>query len=224
MAYNITTAKKLAQRVIRIMSQGDKTRDYSFDEREVIEVIVDVANRLLKLEYYQTKDQEITKAVSSHFIQTYNGVDVKINTVTGQNYIDLPAPYINLPYNMGVQRIAPLTDSPAQNKAMIVVQANEMDILGDILGSMQKQWVYEVQGTKAFFHKRCGKTLCDADIKKVSVTLVVSIPDLAPDTPFPAPPDTHEQIITESIQLLSVVQYKDKINDDNPNTVASNEQ
>jgi hypothetical protein len=224
MAYNITTARKLAQRAIRIMSRGDKTRDYSFDEREVIDAIVDAANRIVKVEYYQTKDQEITKAVDSHYIQTYNNVDVKINNVTGQNYINLPAPYVNLPFNMGVQRIAPLTDTPSRNKAMIVVQANEMDILGDILGGMQKQWVYEVQGTKAFFHKRCGKTLCEDEINKVSVTLVVAIGDLLPDTPFPAPPDTHDQIIMDAIQMLSVAQLKDKINDDNPNTLASNEQ
>lgn len=223
MAYNLTTPRKLAQRVIRLMSRGDKPRDYSYDERDVMPIVIDVANRIVKAEYFQFKDQELTKAVDSHYVQTYNDVDVKINKVTGQNYVDLPAPYVNLPYNSGVQRIAPLTDSAAKNKAMIPVQASEMDVLGDIIGNMQKQWVYELQGTKAFFHKRCKKTLCEAEIKKVSITLVVSISDLAPDTPFPAPPDTHQQIITEAMQILALTQVKDKINDDNPNTVASNE-
>jgi len=224
MAYTLTTPRILAQRVIRLMSKGDKPRDYSYDERDIIPIVIDIANRLAKASYFQLKDVELTKAVDSHYIQVYNGIDVKINKVTGQNYIDLPAPYVSLPYNSGVQRIAPLTDSPAKNKAMIPVQSSEMDILGDLLGNMQKQFVYEIQGTKAFFQKRCGKTLCEAGLKKVSVTLVVSISDLAPDTPFPAPPDTHDQIINEAIQMLSLNVLKDKINDDNPNTLTSNDQ
>jgi hypothetical protein len=98
-----------------------------------------------------------------------------------------------------------------------------MDVLGDILGSMQKQWVYEVQGTKAYFHKRCGKTLCESGIKKVSATLVVTIPDLAPDTPFPAPPETHADIITAVVERLSMIPVKDQVNDNNPNTMTSDE-
>ena len=221
MAYSITTPRILAQRVIRLMSKGDKSRDYSYDERDIIPIIIDVANRIVKVDYFKFKDLELTKAVDSHFVQTYNNVDVKINTVTGQNYIDLPAPYVSLPYNSGVQRIAPMTDSPFLNRAMIPVQASEMDVIGDIVGNMQKQWVYEIQGNKAFFHKRCNKTLCESDIDKVSVTLVVSIGDLNPNTPFPAPPDTHEQIVSEVIQLLSLNAIKDKLNDDNPNNVVS---
>lgn len=222
MAYSLTTPKILAQRVIRLISKGDKSRDYPYDERDVMPIIIDVANRIVKVDYFQMKDAELTKATDSHYVQSYNDIDVKINKVTGQNYIDLPAPYVNLPYNSGVQRIAPLTDSAYINKAMIPVQSSEMDVLGDIIGSMQKQWVYELQGSKAFFHKRCGKTLCESEILKVSATLVVSIGDLAPDTPFPAPADMHSQIIQEAIQLLSLQVHKDKLNDDNPNRVETN--
>lgn len=224
MAYSLTTPRILAQRIIRLMSKGDKTRDFSFDERDIIPIIIDIANRVVKVDYFQFKDQELTKAVDSHYIQTYHNIDVKVNTVTGQNFIDVPAPYVNLPYNSGVQRVAPLTDSAYKNRAMIPVQASEMDIFGDILGDMQKQWVYEVQGNRIYFHKRCGNTLCEEDIKKVSVTLVVSIGNISADAPFPAPPDTHEQIIRETIELLSLNIIKDKINDDNPNSVESNEQ
>jgi hypothetical protein len=212
---SLTTPRILAQRILRLRNQGDIPRDYKIKEGDIIPLVIDAANRHAKANHYQMRGQDVSKAVDSHYVQTYNDVDVKINNVTGQNYIDLPSSYVSLPNNAGVQRIAPLTDKTYLNKAMIPIQASEMDIFESVLGSMQKQWVYEIQGSKAFFHKRCGNTLCESEIKKVSVTLVVSIGDLHPDAPFPAPSDTHDTIIREVLELISLQIPRDEINDNN---------
>ena len=222
MAYKLTTPRTLAQRVKRLISKGDESRDFAYDDRDIIPIIIDVANAIIKRDFFQFRDQELTKASDSHYVQTYNNVDVKINKVTGKNFIEHLATYVYLQGNMGVQRIAPLTDNVFSRKGMIPINANEMDIFEPILGEMQNQWVYEVQGDKALFHKKCGKTLCEAGILKVSVTEVVSIPGLEADTPFPAPPENHIEIVEEARRILLNNPPKDLKNDNSPNRVDSN--
>jgi hypothetical protein len=212
------TPRYIAQQIIRLAERGDQSRDSQLTERDVLPLVIDVATKLMKQEMYSLRQSpEGYKTIPSHLIKTYKKVPVKKLISTGVNYIDLPGDYASLPMNEGVRRIAPKTDNPFENKAMIPVQHEEMDIIGNILGSMQNQWVYFVEGDKAYFYKKCDKTLCESGIKYVSVSLVsVSLDE---NESFQAPPELRIDIITNVLELLRVTygisDVKDMVNDNN---------
>lgn len=219
----IVTPKIIARRVIRLTSRGNRTRDSQLHINDVIPLVVDVANKLLKAEIYNTRNNEFTKAPAAHYVQTFRRVPVKELTASGLNFIDLPSKYASLPYNEGVQSIRPNTDDEYKNRAMIPVMSGDLDVLGSIVGSMQKQWVYEVEGQKAFFKKICDQTLCEAKIFYVDVKLVVIIGDIGPNEPLNAPPEMHQDIISEVLATIAntfgIKQKKDTINDNDPDTL-----
>lgn len=213
------TPRYLAQQIIRLVERGDQSRDSQITEREVMALIVNVATKLLKQEMYALRQSpDGYKTIPSHLIKTYKKVPVKKLISTGVNYIDIPGDYASLPMNEGVRRIAPKTDNPFENsRGMIPVQHEEMDIIGNIIGSMQNQWVYFIEGSKAYFYKKCDKTLCESGINYVSVSLVsVSIDE---DEPLQAPPELRYDIITSVLDLLQatygISDVKDMVNDDN---------
>lgn len=213
----------LAQQIIRLVESGDQSRDSQLTEREVVPLVVNVANKVLKAEMYRMRqDDNGSKTMAGHFVRTFRNVPVKELVKGGENFIDLPADYAMLPYNEGVRRIAPYAPDNAliSNKAMIPVQHEEMDILGDIIGNMQKQFIYYVEGDKAYFYKRCGKSLCEEGIKYVSVSLVVVLGDVDENTPLQAPPELRIDIITGVLDILQATygidQVKDSVNDNNP--------
>lgn len=212
------TPRYIAQQIIRLADKGDQSRDSELTERDVLPLVVNVATKLMKEEMYALRQSpEGFKTIPAHLIKTYKKVPVKKLISTGVNYIDLPGDYASLPMNEGVRRIAPKTDNVFENKAMIPVQHEEMDVLSNLLGSMQNQWVYFVEGGKAYFYKKCDKTLCESGINYVSVTLVsVSIDE---NEPFQAPPELRFDIITNVLELLRVTygisDVKDMVNDNN---------
>lgn len=216
------TPRYLAQQIIRLAETGNQSRDSQLTERDVLPLVVNIANKVLKEEMYRMRqDDDGSKTMASHFVQTFRKVPVKKLNKGNVNFIELPGDYALLPYNEGVRRIAPYTpDNPLiGDKAMIPVQHEELDIIGPIVGSMQKQWVYYVEGNKAYFYKRCGKTLCEEDIEYVSVTLVVVLGDIDDDSPLKMPPELRIDIITGVLDILQVTyginQVKDSVNDNN---------
>lgn len=106
---------------------------------------------------------------------------------------------------------------------MIPINQGEDFMFGDILGNMQKKWVYFLQGDEAYFQKKCGKTLCESGIQYVDVTMVTIIGDISMDTPLNVPPELHHDIVLGTLELLGstygIKQVKDKVNDNNPDEV-----
>lgn len=223
---DIVNPKQLAQRIIRLSNRGNDTRDSQLHVKDVIPLVIDAANELLKADVYNTRNTEAGKGVSSHYIQTFRDIPVKKLTATkanSQNFIDLPSRYASLPNGEGVLSIKPSTGNIYVDKAMIPAQSNEMEILGPIVGSVQKQWVYEVENQKVYFFPKCGKTLCESDIQYVTAKLVVILGDISPNTPLQVPPEMIGGIITRVLEIIAgtygIKSTKDNINDNNPDTL-----
>ena len=143
------TPRFIAQQIIRLAEVGDQSRDSELTEREVIELVINSATKLLKQEMYALRQSpDGLKTIPAHLIRTFRKVPVKKLTVGGDNFVELPGDYASLPLNEGVRRIAPNTDNPYEKKAMIPVQHEELDVLGDIVGIMQNQWTFFVEGDK----------------------------------------------------------------------------
>jgi hypothetical protein len=216
------TPRFIAQQIIRLAEVGDQSRDSELTEREVIELVINSATKLLKQEMYMLRQSpDGLKTIPAHLLHTFRKVPVKKLTVDGINFIELPGDYASLPMNEGVRRITPNTTNPYEKKAMIPVQHEELDVLGDIVGSMQNQWVFFVEGNKAYFYKKCGKTLCESGIEYLDVTLV-SVGEIYEDEPLNAPPEIRLDIITNVLDILQVTygisDVKDAINDNNAET------
>ena len=220
---NLVTPRILAQRIIRLGERGEQPRDSQLEEREVIDIIIDAAYKLVEPRMYRERGEENTKAVDSHYLFTFLRQPVKIRTSDGRNFLEIPAEYASLPWNAGVQSIRPNTENEFVNIAMIPVNSGDLDIYKDIIGSMQKQWVFEVEGNKAFFRKRCRATLCEEKILYVDITLVTLLGEIAPDKPLQVPREVHFDIVQLALELLGptygLKQEKDKINDNNPDTL-----
>lgn len=217
---NNITPRYIAQQIIRLVEAGDQSRDSQLTERDVLPLIKQTSSRLLRDEIYRLRqDPEGEKTIPSQFIKTFRKIPVKKRTFDGVNYIDLPGDYAGLPNNEGVRRIAPETSNPYQNKAMIPVQHEQMDVYEGILGSMQKQWVYFIEGDKAIFYKRCGKTLCESDIKYVTTSLVHVSADVDDDMPLSLPSELQIDMIKSILDVLQVTyglsEVKDMLNDNN---------
>lgn len=213
------TPRFIAQQIIRLAEVGDQSRDSELTEREVIELVINSATKLLKEEMFRLRQSpDGLKTIPAHLLNTFRKVPVKKLNVDGDNFIELPGDYSSLPLNEGVRRIAPNSTNPHEKKAMIPVQHEEMDLLGDIVGSMQHQWVYYVEGSRAYFYKKCNKTLCESNINYVDVTLV-SVGEIYEDEPLNAPPEIRLDIITNVLDILQVTygisEVKDSINDNN---------
>ncbi len=224
---NLVTPRTLAERIIRLEERGNQPSDSELDIREVVAIIVDVASKLLKINIYQERNGTVSKSIPSHYIHTFRKVPVKIKTNANDtlNFITIPARYASLPYNAGVRNIIPNTGKFYKNKPMIPLNQGDEFILGELIGSMQKQWVYSLQGEEAFFQKMCGKTLCESGIEYVDVVLVTILGEISLDTPLNVPPELHHDIILGSLELLGpsygMKPKKDKINDNNPDAITS---
>lgn len=217
----MTTAKILAERALRILKRGNVNRDTEFDIREVMREVRDSAAYLFKGRWYQDK-KDGENNVSSHYVATFEGVEVK---TTGNNYcyVDIPAPFIDLPEDMGIQRVAPELENPTANRGFIPVPRNFLDIYGTLpSGFLETEWGYEVKRGRIYFtNKNNGrKTIKDAGINTVTIEQVTFDPlSVGDNDPFPAPPDMWNEIINMTVARFapSLTMPKDVIADENPN-------
>lgn len=214
---NIITPLFLAERVLRIAHKGDIPRDTELKIEDVLPMILDSANKILKADLFENWGAEGGKSVSSHFIHKWRQVPVQKLERGGQNFIDLPSGYVSLPHNMGIYRVAPDTGDMYKDEAMIPVSTDQMDIYRGILGKMQKNWVFYPENGRLYFHKRCGKTLCEEEIYYVQVSLVNTLGEIGDETPIQCPPEYHGAIVAEALDLISKTYgiRRDSLNDNN---------
>ena len=217
MATKRITLRKLANQVQRILEGNALTRDSKRDERVLMTHVRQATHVVIKGEWFNAR-KEGEKIVSSQYIAKYEGIEVKVDPVSKENYIDTPAEYVSLPKDMGIQRVDPQTNIANLNKAMVPIPTNGMDIFGPLAaGKLESRFGFIPRREKIYFTRTKGKTLKDYSINKVDVDLVVISPiDVDPDDPYPIPPELEQVIIQETIKLLGIQTMPDLINDNNP--------
>ncbi len=217
----MTTLKKLTYQVMRMLSNGPRPKDSKLSERYLNEQIIQVTNSLLKLSWFNDKNQGAND-INHMMIATYDDCTVLNDTVRRRNYIELPAYPVNLPNQLGIQQVRPLTGKPVMDVAMPLIMPNELEIFRGLLyGSevMKDQFTAEPDRKKIWFSEKGNKTLLQCGVTNVEVKMVIVDPSqLEEDEPFPVSANMEIDILKEVLVMNGYTPNKaaDLINNDSP--------
>ncbi len=224
----VQTLNTLGERVLRLLKRGDIPTDVEWDIREIKQAVKDSAHTivepLLKPVVIKNFLEKPTR-IDGRYVNPYSKITVLIDADTEENYVDIPASYIDIGGGMGIQSVRPILKQVI-HRAMIPISNRELDIyLGLPAGMLEGQWAFMIRGNKVFFTKRYDKTLIEAGLKRVNMDIVTLSPQNADDDdPFPVS-DSLIKLIIEDVLILygaSAEQIKDLINDENPNLTKVN--
>ena len=211
-----TTLHIMAERTRRILESGGVGRDNKWDIREIAVDLRDSANFVMKGQWFQSRKMGDV-VIPSHYVATFEGLEVKKKGE--QEYVDMPAPRIDLPDEGGVQRVRPVVEDEI-GKAMIPIPMDFMDVIGKLpTAYLEDNFAYYPTRDKIIFYKKDGRTLEDEEITHVDVDIVTISPtDVGLNDPFPAPPELIKEIIANTLQTYGMVQNpQDILLDENPN-------
>lgn len=211
------TPKYLANQLHRIISKGDVVVDTPYDIRDLILLVKQVANEMIIGEW-SSSYQLGQRTVDEHFVATYKNQTVKVDA-NGDNYIDIPVNYVNLPNHTGIQRIIPENTSSKFYKALIPIPPYAMDIYASLpAGALEQQFGFMPGREIIKFTKRNGRTMLDELLDTVEVSLVVIAPeDLGDNDYIPIPSNLEYTLLKECLRILGVSEekVKDELLDDN---------
>lgn len=205
-----TTKFKIASQV-KIMLDGDPTQGSSSKMQDIIEMVGQCANKLLKTEYYGPHIAGGEKNAGSLVLTTYdnNGAGLTFTKERNVSKLVLPAMPIKLPMDQGCYHISDINcpDDPfipiPQGQRSFIRQEN---YISDLLG----QIAYERENLNVFF----TKDLTAAGITGLLVKLVVlDLDTLSIHAPLPIPAEMEIDIIQTVYKILSGKQQPDKIVD-----------
>lgn len=220
----MTTLRKLSAQARKLLSAGTQPKDSKLRDRYVQEEIRQIAHKMMKLEFFTTKNDGGSD-VYPLGIATYSNVTVQNDTTIKRNYIDLPAFPMNLPGGVGVQQVRPQTGVVTNDRAMIPIMPHELELFSSLLVGaeiLKDQWCFEVDRDRILFTERNNKTFLTAfPGGKVELKMVVLDPDqIDEDDNLPVPPEMEFDILKEVLVLhgYTPTQAYDMVNDSNPNS------
>lgn len=227
-----TTINILSERIHRLLQGGNVSRDSAFTKRDIRYLIRDYTARQVKGTWYQERN-EGGMNIDSRFVVTFDGLEVKKDEATGENYIKIPIDsYLRLPDGSGLRSVRPDNTGTSTKrtkeyelKAFIPIPNRHRDLyFGLPDGALEQQFGWEVRKDKIFFTEKSEKTLLQWDIKKVTLDAATIDPKaIEDDDPLPLPNEEIPQIIESILQLAQngTTKVADVINDGNSNIVRS---
>ena len=224
----MNTIKGISERILRILNGGNVQKDSQFHQLDIEYMVRDMAATLIKADWFNERNEGGVN-IDSRYVFTFSGIEVKVDEITKENYVDVPVDsYIKLPRGQGIHSVRP--DPSGTNaertkyselKAFIPIPIDFEDIFYALpAGSLEQQYGWMVRGNKIFFTKRAGKTLIEYDISKVIVRVVTTDPKaIAYNEPLPLSSESVERLFKEVLNIFTSgkPQLVDVINDDNPN-------
>ncbi|HAD96401.1 MAG TPA: hypothetical protein DCG19_03285 [Cryomorphaceae bacterium] len=201
----MTTKGKLAEQILRLLKGGDLGAEIETDEREIFLLIGQVINQLIKAERFLNLNEN-DRHTSPTFIASYE--DVPLAPYQRVCKLTLPAYPVSLPRNMGVWRIAPMTDF---NNPFIPMQSGQYAMFqGHVAGILQSKTGYEVQGREVIF----TRDLISLGTTEVFVQLIIlDIDQYDEFEPLPINTDQEMQVIQQVVQILAPRPESDKVVD-----------
>lgn len=218
----MTTKKKLAAQIIRLLSAGTRSKDSALSYKYIYEEIQQVTHKLLRLSYYEGKNEGFHDA-NHLMIATYDAVAVADDTTRHRNYCTLPAYPININGNVGVQSVRPLTGNVSVDVEMIPIMPGELALFRSLATGaevLKDQFCWELDRDKIWFTERNNSTLLEEDIDNLEVKMLVVDPaQVGENDNYPVPPNMEFDIIREVLALhgYNGVQVADMVNNNNPN-------
>jgi hypothetical protein len=197
------TLKYIGQLVCKLYAKAKEQDFTELDVRETYPYIRSYSAKIMKAEALQLYNTE-GKEMDAHYIYPYENLTIQVDD-RNRNYIDLPANYVTLFKNQGIQEVMPVSEKDYDLDPMILVGQGKMSILRRLpAGSMELEWVAEVLPNQLRFKKRSGKTLVESGIKKVDLKMIVSSPEITnPDDPFPLPEEYIADVVDYAFMLFA---------------------
>lgn len=216
----MTTLRKLSAQAMRLLSSGPVPRDSKLSDLYIQTEIRQIANKLLKVEYFNTLNAG-DRDVAPHCIGTYT---VAVQESGGRNFATLPAMPMIMPGGVGIQQVKPITSNPEMDHAMIPIMPNEAEIFKPLLIKdeiLKDQWTFEPDRYKVWFSTRNDRTLIEDEITSVEMKICVLDPaQIGEDDILPVPPEMEIDILKEVLVLhgYQPAMAVDLVNDDNTNS------
>ena len=226
----MSTIKGLSEQILRIVNGGNIPRDSQYHELDVQYLVRDTAAKLIKGEWFAERN-EGGKTIDARYVVTFTNQEVKKDTITGENYVDIPVTnYIRLPYGAGIRSVRPWNEATTRTKrskaielrAFIPIPNRFEDIYFQLpTASLEGIYGFMTRGKKLIFTKRYDKTLLEYEINAVEIDIVTVDPKAIGVTDeLPIAAELVQQLKIEVKEILmnkrTVV---DVIDDQNPNII-----
>jgi len=192
----MTTKGKIAEQVQRLIA-GNPTISGRVHINDVKLLIEQVANQVLKADYFAVNTPEGDTIPNNCMIYTYDSVAVTTYKTT-KSKASLPSFPINLPRNMGVFHVS-RTDSI--DEPFIPIPSGMYGIVKpqDLLGELSGLIGYEIFGRDIVF----TKNLPGLGINNVFIRLVgMDLASVGDRDPLPVSSDMEAQIVTQVYNIL----------------------
>lgn len=191
-----TTKFKIAEQIQRLL-KGNPTISSRVHKNDIKLLIEQVANQLLKADFFSVNMPEGDTLPSNCMIFTYDNVPVTVYKTT-KSKATLPSIPISLPRNMGVLHVSktdaidePFVPIPTSMYGIIKPQ----DLLGDLSGLIG----YEIVGRDIIF----TKNLPGLSINNVFIRLVgVDLSQLTDYDLLPLSADMEAQVVQQVYNIL----------------------
>jgi hypothetical protein len=200
----MTTKYKIAEEVQRLL-KGNPVIAGRVHINDIKLLIEQVANQLLKTEYFSMTVPDGETIPNNCMIYTYDGIPVTTYKTT-KSKCTLPSIPISLPRNMGVLHVSTTTDIdnpfiPIPSSMYGIVKP--LDLIGELSGLIG----YEVIGSDIIF----TKNLPDININSVLIRLVgVDISKVSDYEILPLSSDMEAQIVQQVYSIFVAVPPADR--------------
>lgn len=184
----ILTKGKLADQVMRYIARYDRPREERLDERDVLMRIDQETNYLAKQNMLENMESQ-GLSVDPQFLTTFKNIEVKHDSDYNLDYIDLPARYVALSSNRGVDLICPMQ---SRQHPFIPLDKGHIGLYeNNLAGPIQGRTGFWIESGKAYFNK---------DVKGVWNKLLVRLvladaSSITDDAPYPIPAELEAQIV-----------------------------
>lgn len=216
----MTTKKKLAAQIMRLLSGGNKTKDSNLNELYIIEEIGQVCHKLIRGEYFELKNA-FDEPLQHTYIATYTNVTVTNDTQRQRNYALLPARPMHLPGGLGIQEVRPYTGKPAKDVPMIPIMPHEISLFSGLNTGMEifkDSYCWEPDRDRVWFTEKNDATLIDNSITAVEIKMAVIDPAQVGTTDeLPISPEMEIDVISQVLALHGYTgkEAEDLVNNDN---------
>lgn len=200
----MATKRRIAEQILRIAQGGDPAGASNLKIGEVMLLVEQSLNELLKIERFNNI-REGDRYPVDLMIATYD--NVAVTTYKDTSKCVLPAIPIALSRGRGVWAISK-TDSPSE--PFIPIQPGQWAMIKNqrLLGELSGIYGYEVHGKDVIFTENLpGQSVTEVLIK----LLVVDFSQLSETDLLPIPADMEMTVIKNVLEVLGVYQREDNI-------------
>jgi hypothetical protein len=213
----MTTKRLLAQAILNELSNDRLNIDFHIDEREVFLRMDQEVNQMARASFFE--NWQVSGAyLDNQFITEWsgdNGITV-VDVEDQPSYLVLPASYIDLPRNAGIQEIWPL-EYGAYNQSVVIISHGDLRLYqNNKAGNMQHRLHGYPAGVNKFVFSE--ENVGERYSSKFGVRLAIRDSSaIAADAPYGIPADKEKALVMVLVDWFRkrIMFGSDKVRDSN---------